>query len=242
MIRKLLWLLPGALIALLMFLPLSWLGPRLVPAELASDKTTYRGTIWNGVISDLKDVRSVEYIASPLKLLSAKPPIKARVTATGLQANADLGRTKAQDVSLQINVANLPLPDPRLKGLSGQITARIESVEWAKNGQCLTMRGTASSDVLTKNQRLFAWSGPVVAGPVSCDDGGVYVFNLSGNDAVQKIDAIVSISASGDYRSDMTVTTRDSDAVLVLPLFGFEDRGQKADGQEFRLVEQGKWR
>lgn len=239
--RKLLWLLPSAFLALLMFLPLSWLGPSLVPAELTKAQTTYQGTIWKGTISNLQDVDTVNYQLNPLKLFGGLP-VSARMTATGLVANARLASNKARDVNLRINVASLPLPDPRLRGLSGQITAQLDQVSWTKEGACKSATGTAQSDILMRNKSLFSWTGPRLSGPVQCDDNNDYQFLMSGKDDIQTIKADISISVFGDYKSDIRVITRDSDAALVLPLFGFEERGESAAGMEFRLVEQGKWR
>ncbi len=240
--RKFLWFLPGVILALLAFMPLSWVGALFIPSSLTNTATQYQGTVWNGQITNLNDVRSVQYSFSPLKLLTGDYPVKAKFGATGLQGKASLSGSKAKDVNLQVNVANLPLPDPRLRGLAGQITAQIDSLEWSKDGRCKTINGTAQTDILTRNESLFAWSGPILSGPIRCDKAGNFVFSLQGQDNTQTIISIASISAVGDYQSDISVVTRDAEAAMVLPLFGFEVREQNPNGAEFRLVEQGKWR
>lgn len=239
--RKLFWLLPGAIIALLIFLPLSWVGPRLIPDAMTRTNTTYQGTVWKGAISNLRDVDAVNFHINPLNIFGGSP-VTARLKATGLEANALLGSRQAQDLNLRINVASLPLPDPRLRGLLGQITAQLDDVRWSKQGACQDAAGTAQSDILMRNQALFSWTGPRLTGPVQCNDAGDFQFLMSGTDSNQTIDADISISALGDYKSDIRVVTRDPEAALVLPLFGFEERGDSAEGVEFRLVEQGKWR
>lgn len=240
--RRLFWLLPGALLGLIVFLPLSWVAPLALPAVLTQPETTYRGTVWRGNITALRDVNSVEYQLKPLKLVGGRPPIQATLQATGLQAEGAIGQYAAKDMNFRINVASLPMPDPRLKGLAGQVIIQIDEVKWDKQGKCESLSGSARTDVLTRNRALFSWEGPGLSGPLSCDEGGNFVFNLAGNDDLQSITAKVSVSALGQYYSDMKVITRDTEAAQVLPLFGFEDRGQTAQGAEFRLVEQGKWR
>lgn len=240
--RKLFWLLPGLILAFVVFLPLSWVGPRVVPSQLTKADTRYQGTVWNGQINDLQDVETVTFTLNPFKFLGSDLPVDARLSANGLQANGKLAQSQAEDVSLRINVASLPLPDPRLRGLAGQMTAQLDTVEWSKDGQCQTVSGTVQSDILMRNRSLFSWTGPNLSGPISCDGNGGYLFAMSGKDDVQIIEANVSISALGTYKSDIQVVTRDQEATLVLPLFGFEERGQNAEGIEFRLIEQGSWR
>lgn len=231
----------GAITALLCFLPLAWVGPFIVPSTFSMDKTQYQGTVWSGGIIGLRDVESVKYTLKPLRYVTGDLPLQVDMSAPGLQAQGALARFKMEDFNLRIQVANLPLPDPRLKGLNGQITARVEMAEWDENMDCETVSGTARSDVLKQNQSLFAWTGPVLAGPLSCGDDGSFVFNLQGKDDVQIISADVSISAAGFYNSNMRVVTRDREAALVLPLFGFEEKGETSQGLEFSLVEQGRW-
>lgn len=242
MMRRLFWLLPGAILALLTFLPLSWVGSVALPASLTTAETSFRGTIWRGSVHNLRDVESVTYALRPLKIFGPGLPVEAELAATGLRANLEASRHQAANLRLQINVANLPLPDPRLRGLAGQISAVIDDVSWTETAQCKSIAGTASTDVLTRNKALFSWEGPRLSGPVSCSDEGDYVFELQGQDPRQTISATVSISAGGQYKSDIAVITRDDEAALVLPLFGFEERGETSNGMEFRLVEQGQWR
>jgi len=240
--KRLFWLIPGAFLALVVFLPLSWVAPLALPSALTQPETTYRGTLWRGNITALQDVDSVEYRLNPFRLLTGEPPVQATLTAAGLQAEGAVGQNGAKDLSFRINVANLPMPDPRLKGLAGQINVQIDEIKWDKQGNCEVLKGSARTDVLTRNRAIFSWEGPGLAGPLSCDASGNFVFNLVGKDDLQSITSQVSISASGQYNSDMKVLTRDSEAAQVLPLFGFEERGQTPQGAEFRLVEQGKWR
>jgi len=76
---------------------------------------------------------------------------------------------------------------------------------------------------------------------LKCGDDGAYVFALSGQDNTQIIEAKISISATGRYSSDITVTTRDQNAAMALPLFGFEENRATPQGRQFVLIEQGQW-
>ncbi len=240
--KRLFWLLPGVILGLIIFIPLSWVAPIALPANLTQAETTYRGTLWRGDITALRDINSVRYSLNPAKFLLGGAPVRAKVASTGLQIDGDFGQYAAEDIDFRINVANLPMPDPRLQGLAGQINVNIQEVEWGQGNKCKVLSGTSRTDVLTRNQALFSWEGPALAGPLSCDDAGNFIFNLAGKDDLQSVSAKISISASGDYNTDISVLTRDTDAAQVLPLFGFDEREQTPQGIEFRLVEQGKWR
>ncbi|RKQ72129.1 type II secretion system (T2SS) protein N [Litorimonas taeanensis] len=240
--RFFLFILAGVVLGLVAFLPLSWVGPMVLPSAFKTNNTAYFGTVWKGGLLNLRDVNTVNYTLKPSALLRGGYPLEIELGAVGVEVSGFAAQNKARNLSMHMNVASLPLPDPRLKGLSGQINARVETVNWDKDGKCKSLSGTAQSDVLTRNRALFQWDGPVLSGPIGCDNAGDYIFNLSGQDDLQSITARISISALGQYKSDINVITRDEDAALVLPLFGFEDRGHKAEGREFSLVEQGQWR
>lgn len=240
--RKLLWTLPGILSAILFFLPLSWVAPFFIPTSVTTSQTDYQGTVWRGQIRDLRDIESVNYHLNPMKVLRGGRPVRVELRSPGLLVNGQASRQNAEGINFRINVASLPLPDPRLRGLAGQITAQIDQLSWTRDGSCREADGTVQSDVLTRNDSLFAWVGPNLSGTVSCTEEGRYVFALSGRDDLQTIRANVSVASQGSYQADLAVITQDADAAEVLPLFGFEARGESADGKEFRLVEQGNWR
>jgi hypothetical protein len=242
MSRNLFWLVPGLLLGLLVFMPLSWLGPHIVPDNFKTQETRYSGTIWKGSVLSLRDVETVDFRLKPFSIFGGGHPLEVSVTAPGLQASALAASGKARDVTLQMNIASLPLPDPRLKGLSGQMTARVDKAKWAKDGQCEVFEGTVRSDALTRNRALFQWEGPVLSGPLSCAGDGQFLFDLSGQDELQNITAKILVSATGQYKSDIHVTTNDQDAAQVLPLFGFEALGVQNGANVFRLREQGNWR
>lgn len=240
--RKLIWLCLGGLSALIYFLPLSWIAPLALPGTFTTEQTQYRGTVWSGALSNLRDVEAVNYTLKPLNLITGKMPLQVEMKAKGLSAIGGLSRHKMKGFDFNIDVSSLPLPDPRLKGLAGEVSAKIAQAAWDKENSCISISGVARSNILTQNKSLFEWEGPILAGPISCDEEGRIIFDLKGEDEVQSIFVIVAISAAGEYRSDMRVITRDQEAALVLPLFGFEERGSSQEGVEFRLVEQGQWR
>jgi hypothetical protein len=240
--RRLIWLIIGGLLALFYYLPLSWAAPFILPSNFTTDQTQYRGTVWSGALSNLRDVEAVNYSLKPLNLIRRKMPLEVNMKAMGLMASGQLSRHQIKDFDFKIDVSSLPIPDPRLKGLAGEVYAKIAQAKWDKANACTLVSGVARSNILTQNKSLFEWEGPILAGPISCDADGRVIFELKGEDNTQSIFVKVAISPFGEYNSDMRVITRDQEAALVLPLFGFEERGNSKNGVEFRLVERGKWR
>ena len=100
---------------------------------------------------------------------------------------------------------------------------------------CQSAKGEFSTDVLQKNAGLWQWSGPVLYGPISCENGDI-VSVLSGKDARQSLDVRTVMKPDGRYQAEFNIQTRDAAASALLPLYGFEP-SQKG----FRLNEQGRW-
>ena len=131
-------------------------------------------------------------------------------------------------------LANLPTTDGRLKELSGVVNVQISELKFSK--QCESVTGKANTDFLSRNKGRWQWQGPILSGPLSCENGDL-IANLSGTENGQTIKADLRIAPNGTYRADFSVRTLQPEAAVVLPLYGFEKRSS-----EFLLTEQGKWR
>jgi len=84
------------------------------------------GTIWEGQISGLTDLDLVTYRFKPFMFILGQLPLTFSGIDKGLTVSGKAGMQRAEDISFTINIADLPLPDPRLGGLAGLGTARIE--------------------------------------------------------------------------------------------------------------------
>lgn len=229
------WILPAllsGLVALLVYFPLGWAGKLVVPDEVASiaPDLGFSGTIWNGSISGLPVFGEANLNLSPR---SRSVTIKS---GAGRNYLSGILRPKLiKDVDLRIDLGRLPLPDERLKGLRGDISAQISEVEF--DGQnCRSATGSLRTDVLQRNGGTIEWTGPELTGPIRCEDGAI-IADLKGRDAQQSISALIRLSPDGAYRADITARTARQEADAILPLFGFT-----RSGQSFVLTEQGRWR
>ena len=229
------WILPAllsGLFAVLAFLPLGWVAGAAVPDNiktLAPD-LAYHGTVWRGTVSGLPIFGTAN--------LEIKPLSRRAVIQSGQSQNyvsADIGPSTAKDMDLRINLATLPFTDGRLQGLRGTLNAQISNME-IENQSCASAAGTAKTDVLQRNGGTIQWTGPELVGPIRCEQGAL-IADLNGQDAQQKISALIRMSPDNTYRVDITVRTTRAEADAVLPIFGFS-----RSGQNFILVEQGRWR
>lgn len=215
----------GALSALVVGFPLRWVAPSFV-ADGAD--FNYSGTIWAGRVSNVPIFAAFKY-----KLAGLSVDVQGQNGANVMVGN--LGRTRAKDMDVQIDLSTLPMTDPRLQGLVGQLSATLDDVRWTDAG-CTAAAGRVATDILQRNGGAINWTGPNLAGPISCEDGHI-IARLRGKDTEQSVAADVTLMLNGDYRAEITVSTDRVEAPAVLPMFGFT-----GTNRDFRLTEQGRWR
>ena len=213
----------AGLFSLVRNFPLSWAGGAL-PEGVA----TLTGTVWNGQASQVPLLGTVS-VRSSLNGIELETP-SGDVTFSGT-----VSPRGARDLILSMPVSRVPMNDARLSGLSGRVSLRVGEAR-IKEGQCVSVTGTASTNVLASNRASFDWVGPDLSGPVDCVDGNLRV-RLSGQTAQEVVSATIITGLDGIYQSDITVETRDVAAQNALVLFGFA-----SDGEVHRLSEQGRWR
>lgn len=213
-------------------LPLAWVAPKFVP-QIAGKNLNYSGTVWRGSVSGIDLLDHLNFQLNPKSLFS-KLPLRIDAGNGVNKLTARIGRTQAQDIDLRLNVAQLPLPDQRLTGMQGMVNIRISKAMFDE--VCYEAMGQVETDILQKNIQTFAWAGPNLKGPIYCQDGNV-IFDLSGRDNAQNIQAKITVEPAGAYRADINVQTSQIGAEAVLPLFGFS-----RTSRGFKLTEQGNWR
>ena len=223
----------GALFAFISKLPLGWVAPHFMPQQ-AGKNLRYSGTIWNGQITGIDYLGRAQFKLALKALLTGGLPLSFNTASPAITMSGQGSAKKLSDLRFAGQLAQLPTRDGRLKDLAGQVNFTVSEMEFGET--CQSASGRAMTDFLGRNRALWQWAGPVLSGPISCE-GGDLIVNLAGSEADQTIRADLRLSPNGSYSAAISVQTRQPEAGVVLPLYGFE-----AVNGEFRLTERGQWR
>jgi len=221
-------------IAMVLQLPLAWVAPYFLPQGLGQN-IHYSGTIWNGQVRGLDYVGVVNFQVSPKALVTGGLPLSFVTQSPAMTISGEVSRRQFRDIRFSGMLAKLPTRDGRLKELAGQVIIRVNELQ-IEGDNCTFATGEVSTDFLTLNRSRWQWKGPTLTGPISCEGGNLLV-NLLGRENRQIIRADLRLSKDGSYGANITVQTDQTEAGVVLPLYGFEKQGR-----EYKLTEQGQWR
>lgn len=223
----------GGLAGLVPHIPLAWVGPHVLPEELGQN-IRYKGTVWNGAISGLDYLGEAQFSLCPKTWMKGGLPLSFQTQSSAIQISGLASQAALKDIRFAGELGGLPTRDGRLKDLIGQVDIRIDEMDYGKS--CNSAQGRAETDFLMRNEARWQWRGPKLSGPISCDAGDMIV-SLAGAENRQTIRADLRLSPLGTYNAEISVRTSQPGAGVVLPLYGFEQRGG-----EFKLTEQGQWR
>ena len=202
------------------------------------DPISVRGTVWRGEAtlspSNLNWPIKTHYNINLMRWLGGASALELFIKAPGTDITGGLSPKQAKDVVAQINVSNLPIFDPRFQGIKGVISARIETLDFSQG--CVEAKGVMRTNVLASNQAHWQWLGPVLSGPIRCDQDRLKI-ELSGEDDAQSISAIVWLDDAGQYDIEVLADLKASappEAAFVAGALGFQETDQG-----FRLREKG---
>lgn len=221
-----------AVVTLVSCFPLSWAAGMVLPENI-EPRLAFSGTIWKGNISGIPQIGPIHTRLSFAKLISGQRPLSFQSSAPYLDFSGKAGLTGQGSLKVDGRIRGMGSIDRRFSGLDGTYTLNLTDI--VLDGVCHSALGTFSTNVLQANQRAWQWQGPEMSGPVACEDGDI-LLSLSGKDTLQDIRARIRIAVGGAYKAEVDVTTGDSRADLVLPLFGFQKTGR-----DYRLLEAGRW-
>lgn len=227
-----------AVLTLISAYPLTWT-PLSAAVKRAAPNATLSGTIWRGQVKGLAGVAPIGFHLSPSKFIGSGHPLRFSANGPGISLRGTAGVDGVKDVTVHGPIYWMLPEDPRFGGLRGTLKMTLSElnvpVQDITQG-CTSAIGTISTDVLARNRAKWNWAGPELSGPIRCDAGKI-ISVLTGADTWQAVRATILVDMAGTYRADISVTTHQAGAELVLPLYGFTKAGR-----EFVLTEQGQWR
>lgn len=230
----------GMMVALMSALPLAWVAPLFVKTPEAQT-AQFSGTIWRGIanIPFGKSRAPISFKTNPLELAAGQPFLDVSIRNAGIDVEAIVGLKTAKDIQIRSNIAQLPLLDPRIRGLSGMIKADVSDARFVKSEYgrvCRDIKGQMSTNFLQANEGTWFWRGPALTGPISCDDGDI-IAKLTGQDKNAAVTAQFRLQPDGVYTSNIDITAPDARAVIVLEFYGFTQ-----NGNQLTLSEMGRWK
>jgi len=224
----------SAFAALISQLPLSWVAPHFLPAGVGQN-IGYSGTVWNGQVKGLDYIGTANFQVNPKALVSGGLPLTFVSQSPAMSISGQASQRSLKNIQFSGILAKLPTRDGRLKELAGNVNIQLSELQM-KEGSCAFAKGKASTDFLSLNRSRWRWQGPILEGPISCEEGDLVV-NLAGRENRQIIRADLRLSQNGSYGANITVQTDQAEAGVVLPLYEFEKQGR-----QYKLTEQGQWR
>tara|TARA_X000000950_G_scaffold108205_1_gene136392 strand:+ start:103230 stop:103973 length:744 start_codon:yes stop_codon:yes gene_type:complete len=198
------------------------------------------GTVWNGSASrmyyGIQPIGTLTFKTHWASLFAGRLANELQLTGSGLsgQASASFGlggTMRFSNVRIEGTTQDLANLQDEIRELNGRFTLVLNSME-IRNGECLSAEGTVWTDLLSRLQTTYRWTGPEVTGPVRCENGQI-VLELNGQNAVGEQVAMrldIGLDATGVFTADVETLQRETgDALTVL---GFVSDG--ANGFTYR--------
>lgn len=225
----------------LAFFPARWAGAFLPQsAKVLVPIESIHGTIWSGnakiILPRTTWPMNVQYKFSALKFLTGRSFLDTHFSGQGLSANGQFGFKKAQNVTTRLNLKHLPISDPRLVGVHGDVFITLETLN--VSNRCIAAKGNVRSNMLSANEARWKWKGPVLSGPIRCDGDALFIA-VSGQDQDHDITVDLRLYLEGRYDLNMRVNpigTPQTGFEFVMGAMGFQEQ---SDGG-FSLREQGQ--
>ena len=175
-----------------------------------------------------------QFRINPLSLVGGTG-LKLNVSAPGSIVKGTAGRNQLKDVKANINVGSLPITDKRLQGVQGQVNAKLDHLKISES--CKQAKGEIKTNILAVNQAQWQWEGPVLSGPISCEDGRLLI-NLKGaNEVLDVIAAKIYLSVDRQYEADILMDVQagaPANSAIVAAFLGFQEVPQG-----YRLYQKG---
>lgn len=182
----------------------------------------------NGFYVQTQPVGDVRLKLKLRSLLSGKATYEVTWSGAGGRGSglASLSSSKLElsDVRGQHSVQAIEGLAAPVRSIGGEVRLGDGSAVLTRSG-CEAAGGTLSTDTLALAAIQYGKSFGELSGPLSCNDGVLYV-NLDGAaENGDRVAIVASASPLGGTEFTATVTTIDSDLVFVLPRMGFERVG-----------------
>jgi hypothetical protein len=191
-----------------------------------------QGNAWGAKFTDAKvgplKAGDVEWRLNPGALLTGSAGGDARFSGGQIKGDAavrfGLGGARAIN-SKSLSVEGIPW---RGGALAGIILLRDLDIAFA-NGRCARARGTAESDILTRNASSLGWAGPALAGEARCTGRDAVVAMI---DNTGDVEARLTMRPDGGATWRLGVRSASGERAALLAANGFAPDHTGAPGME----------
>jgi len=197
------------------------------------------GTLWAGTVQGLRwrgmDLGEARFGFRPLALAFGRFGMdvvltgKGAVTGQGFIALTPRG-IFIRDLSVTADVRALPLVLP----LTGNVSIDVARAEVGRAG-CRVLDGAVQTDALVNRPAGLAWRGPVLSGPVGCNDGAI-VIPLKGEAGAEVVAVMMTLARDGTFGIRIDASTPDPAVIGALSAVGFVEAGGM-----MTLNQRGRW-
>lgn len=222
-----------AVIAAVVIAPVGFVMKQVSASDARIQYASAEGSVWNGKVRDIRygiqSVGDADVKTSWLALFTGHFSSDIRLTGSGLNGRGQVAAGFGGDVTIRSmrvlgSTADLINITSEVRDLAGEFTIDVQRAE-LKDNRCTAAQGTVWTDILTRMERRYRWTGPELSGPISCENGQ-FVIALSGQNADgENVSARLEIGldATGNFLADVTTTSRET--IQALTLLGFEFLG-----------------
>ena len=222
-----------AVVAAIIMLPAAYVMKRVSANDEMIQYAAADGTIWDGEVQNIRygiqEIGDAQINSSWLSLLTARLSSDIRLTGTGLNGRAQIteglgGGTTIKNLRVLGSTEDLVNIAPEIRDLAGEFTLDVREARLTEE-DCKAAQGTVWTDILTKMERRYRWTGPELSGPVTCENGR-FILMLGGqNSAGENVSAKLEIGMDGfgSFTADVTTPIRETSQALTL--LGFASQG-----------------
>lgn len=224
-------------VALVWTMPLAFVAQNAGLAQRGILYERAQGTVWSGDLLGVtlagQPIGKVTLLLDPVGLLKGSFEYDMDVAGPAGRARGDVsfglgGQIGIRDMVADINVQALQRLDPRLRQVPATVSLTLPALAADHRLACQEADGRVRTDLLEKLGAGLQWTGPAMAGVISCGGDGGYQILLGNEGGEDEI----TVTADGSpltvsYQAEARVKTRNRTVADTLALLGFQRVGDE---------------
>lgn len=169
----------------------------------------------------------VETRWKPARLPDGEAAFDVRLSGPGLSARAELARSVTgaamalREGSVRLDVAGFPGLADRVRAVGGSVALSGADIAM-DGGRCVRAAGRVETDVLARAQDVYGWTGPVLTGDITCENGQIVMPLAGQTPGGDRFTAEARLGGAGLQSAFARVETADPQLIQILTFTGFQ--------------------